>query len=76
MGTFQLGVRVRKCPKLAKADPQLAAASLFVNSHQSGLRGRRARRDCAPVSIRGAFDQLCHRSLNWCKSSSGVSLTL
>ena len=53
MGTFQLGVRVRKCAKLAKADPQLAAASLFVNSHQSGHRGQRARRDCAAVSIRG-----------------------
>ena len=48
MGTFQLGVRVRKCPKLAKADPQLAAASLFVNSHQSGHRERRARAGVRP----------------------------
>jgi hypothetical protein len=54
MGTFQLGVRVRKCPKLAKANPQLAAAySSTVINPGTGSDARD--RDCAAVSIRRAF---------------------
>ena len=62
MGTFQLGVRVRKCPKLAKANPQLAAAysSTVINPGT----GSDAREEIAPQSRFAALLINCATALS------------